>query len=91
MAHISKGGDALVKRIRRIIGQLEGIERSIVAGKDCTVTLHQTAAVRGAVNGLMDVLVEAHVREHVADNELTPDQRKAGADDLIVALRRYSK
>jgi DNA-binding FrmR family transcriptional regulator len=91
MAHLDKNGDALVKRIRRIIGQLEGVERAILAEKDCTATLHQAAAVRGAVNGLVDELIESHIHEHVANEQLTPEQRKEGAEDLIVAIRRYAK
>ena len=91
MVHLSKQSDALIKRIHRIIGQLAGVERAILANKDCTVTLHQAAAVRGAVNALVDELVESHVREHVANSDLTQEQRLEGAEDLIVAMRRYTR
>lgn len=91
MAHLTKQADALIKRVRRLIGQLEGVERAILADKDCTATLHQTAAIRGAVNGLMDELIEAHVREHVMNDGLTAEQRKEGGEDLIAAIRRYAK
>ena len=91
MAHLSKNKDALVQRIHRIIGQLQAIERGVVAEVDCAKTLHLTAAVRGAVGGLMDELIEAHVREHVADPSLGPDERTEGADALIAAIRRYAK
>lgn len=91
MAHLSKESDALLKRIRRIVGQLGGIERSIVAEKDCTDILHQAAAVRGAVNGLVDELIASHIHEHVAHADLTPEQRSQGADELIAAIRRYAK
>jgi DNA-binding FrmR family transcriptional regulator len=91
MAHLSNNKDALVQRIHRIIGQLQAIERGVVAEADCAKTLHLTAAVRGAVGGLMDELIEAHVREHVADRNLTPDKRDQGAEALISAIRRYAK
>jgi DNA-binding FrmR family transcriptional regulator len=91
MAHLGKQREALVKRIRRIVGQLEAIERAILGDEDCAVTLHQTAAVRGAVGGLMDELVESHIREHVALEGLTPEQRQEGAEELIAAIRRYAK
>jgi len=91
MGHIAKQSGALIARIRRIVGQLEAVERAILAEKDCTVTLHQTAAIRGAINGLMDELIEAYVREHVMNDDLTAAQRKEGGEDLIVALRRYAK
>lgn len=91
MAHLSKDRDALVQRIHRIIGQLQAIERGVVAEVDCAKTLHLTAAVRGAVGGLMDELIEAHVREHVADQKLSAEERNEGAEALIVAIRRYAK
>lgn len=91
MAHLSHDNDALVQRIHRIIGQLQAIERGVLAEADCAKTLHLTAAVRGAVGGLMDELIEAHVRAHVADPNLSQQARDEGAEALIAAIRRYAK
>ncbi|MBI0476964.1 metal/formaldehyde-sensitive transcriptional repressor [Sphingomonas sp. MA1305] len=91
MAHLTSDSDALLKRVRRIAGQVGAVERALVAGDDCATTLHLVAAVRGAVNGLMDEIVEAHVREHVARPDLPDAERAAGAEQLIAAIRRYSK
>jgi len=91
MAHLNKDNDALVKRVHRIVGQLQAVERALVAGEDCAKTLHLAAAVRGAVNGLMDELIESHVHAHVAAPELTPAEREQGAEELIAAIRRYAK
>ena len=62
----------------------------LVADAPCTDTLNLVAAVRGAVAGLMDELVEEHLRCHVAAPELSPEQRAQGADELAVILRRYA-
>lgn len=91
MAHLNKDNDALVKRVHRIVGQLQAVERALVAGEDCAKTLHLAAAVRGAVNGLMDELIESHVHAHVAAPELSQREREQGAEDLIAAIRRYAK
>jgi DNA-binding FrmR family transcriptional regulator len=91
MAHLSKQNDGLLKRVQRIAGQVQAIERALSSGEDCTTTLHLVAATRGAINGLMDEIVEAHVREHVARADLSDKARAAGAEDLLTALRRYSK
>jgi DNA-binding FrmR family transcriptional regulator len=91
MSHLSKNKDALVQRIHRIVGQLQAIERGVLADADCARTLHLAAAIRGAVGGLMDELIEAHVREHVADPGLSPEDRSEGAEALIAAIRRYAK
>jgi DNA-binding FrmR family transcriptional regulator len=90
MSHLVSN-DALLKRVRRLAGQIGAVERALVAGEDCATTLHIVAAVRGAVNGLLDEIVESHVREHVAHPALTEAERAAGAEQLITAIRRYSK
>ncbi|WP_263588472.1 metal/formaldehyde-sensitive transcriptional repressor [Sphingopyxis sp. GC21] len=91
MAHLSNDTDALVLRVRRLVGQLQAVERALVEGQDCSKTLHLTAAVRGALNGLIDELIEAHIKAHVAAPDLSPDERAEGADALIAAIRRYAK
>lgn len=90
MSHLSNA-PALVARARRIAGQVAAVERSLSEAAECAAVLQQVAAVRGAVNGLMDELLEAHLREHVAAPELGPAERQAGADELIAAIRRYAK
>ncbi|CAN5735878.1 metal/formaldehyde-sensitive transcriptional repressor [soil metagenome] len=91
MAHLSKQNDALLARVRRIAGQVAAIERALTAEEDCTTTLHLVAGVRGAVGGLMDEIIQAHLREHVAHPALSDAERQEGAEELIKALRRYSK
>lgn len=91
MAHLSTQRDALLMRVRRIAGQVQAIERTIDAGEDCAKTLHLVAATRGAINGLLDEIIEDQVREHVARPDLDDDARAAGAEELIAAIRRYSK
>lgn len=89
--HTTRHAEALLKRVRRIAGQVEAIERSLLAEPDCARTLHLVAATRGAINGLLDEVVETHIREHVAAPGLTDAERAAAADEAIEAIRRYSK
>jgi DNA-binding FrmR family transcriptional regulator len=49
------------------------------------------AATRGAINGLLDQIIEAHAREHVAHPDLSDEDRAQGLEDLLEAIRRYSK
>jgi DNA-binding FrmR family transcriptional regulator len=91
MSHLQSDNDALLKRVRRIAGQVGAIERALTSGDDCATTLHLVAAVRGAVNGLMEQILEAHGREHVTHPDLTDAERQAGLDELLTAVRRYAK
>ena len=90
MGHLASK-DALVKRIRRISGQVQAIERLLTGDADCAKTLHLVAATRGAITGLLNEIIEDHIREHVSKPGLAPDARAEGADQLIAALRRYAK
>lgn len=83
MTHVSRDRDALLKRTRRLRGQLEAVERAIEHGADCGAVLQQLAAVRGAANGLMAEVLEEHLREHV-----TP-KRGENLDVLVDVVRRY--
>ena len=91
MGHLSTENTSLLARVRRISGQIKAIERALATGEDCTTTLHLVAGVRGAVGGLMDEILQEHLREHVAHPDLTDAERASGAKALIDAMRRYSK
>ena len=86
MAHISNdGGKKLLARVRRIRGQIEGIERAIEEGNECYAVLQQTAAARGALNGLMAELIDGHIRHHVN----SPTEREKATDELMEIVRSY--
>jgi len=91
MSHLTANKQQLVNRVRRIAGQVEAIERALAEEADCSVTLQRVAAARGVINGLMDEIVEEHLREHVARPDLSDAQRAVGADELIAVIRRYIK
>jgi FrmR/RcnR family transcriptional regulator, repressor of frmRAB operon len=90
MGHLSADSDALLKRVRRIAGQVAAIERSIESQAECGAVLHLIAATRGAMNGLLDEVMEAHVREHLARPGIPDAERAKAADEVIEAFRRYS-
>jgi len=86
MAHINSDPDKkILTRVRRIRGQIEGIERAIEESTDCYAVLQQTAAARGALNGLMAELIEGHIRHHV----VADTKNGRGAQELIDIVRSY--
>lgn len=91
MSHIKSGKDDLLKRVKRIAGQIQAVERALVSDDDCAKTLHLVAATRGAINGLMDEIIEDHAREHVANPALSDEERAKGVEELLEAIRRYTK
>lgn len=91
MGHMRSSKDNLLKRVKRIAGQIQAIERALDSDDDCSKTLLLVASTRGAINGLMDEIIEDHAREHVANPTLSNEERSKGVDELLEAIRRYSK
>lgn len=91
MAHIKASKDRLISRVRRIGGQVAAVERALGEEAGCSTILQQVAAVRGAVNGLLDEIIAEHLDEHVAKPGLEDSDRAAAARELIAVIRRYSK
>jgi DNA-binding FrmR family transcriptional regulator len=91
MGHTADSKDDLLARVRRIAGQVSAVERGLVRNADCAEILHLVAAVRGAVNGLLDEIVIDHLDQHVARPDLSDAERRQGADELITVIRRYVK
>jgi DNA-binding FrmR family transcriptional regulator len=92
MSHTVRQKSKLLGRVRRIRGQVEALERALEAEQGCAEVLHQIAAVRGAINGLMAEVIEDHVRTHIASPEIASHaERRNGADELIDVVRSYLK
>ncbi len=91
MSHMKAHKDDLLKRVKRIAGQVQAIERALEEEADCAKTLHLVAATRGALNGLLEEIIEEHAREHVARPELSDEARAEGVEQLLEAIRRYAK
>lgn len=91
MSHLSDTDAELVARVRRIAGQVAAIERGLVDQAPCAKILHLVAAVRGAVNGLMDEILAEHLEQHVARPGLTDAERAEAAGEVMAAIRRYAK
>ena len=91
MAHLNSSNADLIARVRRIAGQVTAVEKALTADESCATVLHRLAAVRGAVNGLLDEVIAEHLEAHVAASGLSDAERAAGAEELIAVIRRYSK
>ena len=93
MPHTVREQAKLLNRVRRIRGQLNGVEKLLDdSDSDCGKVLQQLAACRGAINGLMAEILEDHIRFHVMDPDLDPESDQATAsEELIDIVRSYLK
>ena len=54
-------------RLKRIAGQVAGIQRMVDEDRYCVDVLHQVAAVRAALDGVGKVILRSHVETCVSD------------------------
>lgn len=60
-----------VLRVRKVVGQLEGIEKMITGGRHCPQILQQVQSVSSALNGLKKEILRRHLGECLAEARQT--------------------
>ena len=83
---------AVHNRLRRIEGQVRGLQRMVDEDAYCVDILTQVAAVQTALEQVAVNVLDAHVRHCVADAVAT-DGSDSGEklDELMTAVRRFAK
>ncbi len=93
MAHIRENQKKIILRIRKIKGQLEAVEKELEnESQDCFKTLQTLTASRGAMNSLIKLLLEEHIKEHIMTNPQSPSsKRDKEALSLIQLIKSFWK
>jgi CsoR family transcriptional regulator, copper-sensing transcriptional repressor len=83
---------AVHNRLRRIEGQVRGLQRMVDEDAYCIDILTQVAAVQTALEQVAVNVLDAHVR-HCAADAVTGDGPQADEklDELMAAVRRFAK
>ena len=87
MGHLSE--DQKIKnRVKRLQGQIQAVDQALMQpNSSCIEVLQQVAAIKGAVNGLMNELTEAHLRHHVLKPQSEFDEAELA--EFLKLLKRY--
>ena len=65
----SEAREDLIRRLRRIEGQTQGIQRMLLDGRDCREVLNQLASVRAATHRVSLELKKQYALSHLNDPE----------------------
>jgi DNA-binding FrmR family transcriptional regulator len=84
---------AIQNRLRRIEGQVRGLQRMVEEDSYCVDVLTQVSAVQTALEQVAVNVLDAHVRHCVADAVGGDDETAAQErlDELMTAVRRFAK
>lgn len=78
-------------RLRRIAGQVQGIQRMIEDEKSCVDILLQISAVRGALDQVSKILMTRHIESCVRDSLSAGSERERSQkiDELVRVCARH--
>jgi len=76
-------------RLRRVEGQVRGLERMIERGAYCVDVIHQSLAIKEALSRVEDLMLENHLLTHVVEQMKKGQKSKAARE--IVELYKLSK
>lgn len=79
----------LLNRLRRIEGQVRGVEKMVENDAYCIDILTQVSAVTAALNSFTKVLLANHIRTCVAED--IREGKDETIDELVTALQKLMK
>jgi CsoR family transcriptional regulator, copper-sensing transcriptional repressor len=89
----AKDKDALVKRLRRVEGQVRGIEKMVAEDRYCIDILTQISAATTALESVAFKILDEHVNHCVAGALSSGDEAVAAekSQELLAAVHRFAR
>ena len=81
---LKKTKQRLLRRLSIIEGQFRGVKRMVEEGRYCVDIITQTEAVKNALSGVEDLVLEGHLRTHVVEQMRGGKEEKAVGEILKV-------
>jgi len=81
---------AIHRRLRRVEGQIKGIQNMVEEDKFCGDILIQISAARSALNNAGGLILENYMKNCLTDY-ITGDLSEEDLDKLVEILLKYSK
>ncbi len=78
--------DRLIRRLKIIEGQVRGLEDMIARGEYCIDIITQTSAVKRALSGVEDVLMENHL-SHCLVRHVKKGNGKQATGEILKVYR----
>jgi len=88
-SHTHQNTKAVLNRLSRAIGHLTAVKGMVEEGRDCSEVLIQLAAVRSAINGICEVILQDHIDHCIVDAVQTGDMK--ALDELNEAIKLLMK
>lgn len=85
--------DDLIRRLRRIEGQVRGLQKMVEERRYCVDILTQIDAATAALARVQDRILESHLNHCVAEalEGENPGARKEKVDEVVTLLKKYRR
>lgn len=80
----------ILKRLRRVEGQIKGIHKMVEADQCCNDVLIQIAAVKAAISKVGGILLENHSKDCI-QKSLANESKESEIEALINTIIKFSK
>ena len=81
--------DAVLTRLRRVEGQVRGIQRMLEDGRECEDVLTQLTAVRAGLDQALLALLDRHVQQCVLSGTLADEGQLQQISRAMRLIARY--
>lgn len=79
----------VIHRLRIVEGQIRGLQKMVEKGEYCVDILHQSSAVKQALSGIEDLILENHLSTHVVEQIKAGKEAKSTKE--ILEIYKLSK
>ena len=80
----------LRKRLKKVAGQINGIDKMVDEGRYCIDIIQQILAARAALNKVALLIVESHAKSCVV-KAVKEDHADESIDELMNVLKQFNK
>ena len=79
---------AAIVRVRKVVGQLNAVERMLDEDRDCPEILTQIVSARRGLKSLAEKLIHSHAH-HCIEGAQNPAEGRKKLRELLTVLERY--
>jgi DNA-binding FrmR family transcriptional regulator len=80
----------ITNRLRRVEGQVRGLQKMVSDEKYCIDIITQSSAIRSALSAVEDLMLENHLSEHVIE-QMKRGQEKKAIGEIISVFKKSKK
>lgn len=80
----------VTNRLRRVEGQIRGLQKMVDEDKYCIDIITQSSAIRSALSAVEDLMLENHLSEHVI-NQMKQGQENKAISEIINVFKKSKK